>query len=62
MAKAILAVVEHNGIMAQDHLFLRIGDLPVVVDPLKSGCIELRRFKELVVIANDQTDLALKPI
>ena len=58
---AVLPVVAHNRIMAQNHLAVVIIDFPIMCDPFKMRWIKLFVRNKMIMISDDQILLSIQP-
>ncbi len=57
---AVLSVVAHDRIMAQDYLAVVIIDFPVMRDPFKMRWIKLFVRNKMIMISDDQILLSIQ--
>lgn len=56
----VLAVIEHDRIMAQDNMVFFVADFTVSIDPFKARVVKLRIIDIVVMISDQQGNAAVK--
>ena len=58
---AVLPVVAHNRIVAENHLSIVIIDFPIMRNPFKTRWIKLFIRNKMIMISDDQILLSIQP-